>query len=92
MTNIDRVAMELCKLGVTLEQEDDAAGFLGVKFYRESETGMLEMKQTSLNLTRHYLCRQLLCYVYVLPQTLSLISSQAHREIPQEYCFLWDDC
>jgi hypothetical protein len=27
----DRVAMELCKLGVALEQEDDAAGFLGVK-------------------------------------------------------------
>jgi hypothetical protein len=27
---IDRVAMELCKLGVALEQEDDSAGFLGV--------------------------------------------------------------
>ncbi len=25
---INRVAMELCKLGVALEQEDDAAGFL----------------------------------------------------------------
>ena len=32
MTNIDRVALELCKLGVALEQEDDAAGFLGVKW------------------------------------------------------------
>ncbi len=31
VANIDRVAMELCKLGVALEQEDDAAGFLGVK-------------------------------------------------------------
>ena len=30
VTNIDRVVMELCKLGVTLEQEDNAAGFLGV--------------------------------------------------------------
>jgi len=48
VTNIDRVAMELCKLGVALEQEDDAAAFLGVKFDRDSETGMLEMKQTGL--------------------------------------------
>ena len=48
VTNIDRVAMELCKLGVALEQEDDAAGFLGVKFDRDSETGMIEMKQTGL--------------------------------------------
>ncbi len=31
VANIDRVAMELCKLGVALEQEDNAAGFLGVK-------------------------------------------------------------
>ena len=31
VTNIDKVAMELCKLGVMLDQEDDAAGFLGVK-------------------------------------------------------------
>ena len=48
VTNIDRVAMELCKLGVALEQEDDAAGFLGVKFDRDNETGMLEMKQAGL--------------------------------------------
>ncbi len=38
----------LCKLGFALEQEDDAAGFLGVKFDRDSETGMVEMKQTGL--------------------------------------------
>ncbi len=31
MAKINRVAMELCKLGVALEQEDDDAGFLGVK-------------------------------------------------------------
>ncbi len=31
VANIDRVAIELCKLGVALEQEDNAAGFLGVK-------------------------------------------------------------
>ena len=48
MTNIDRVVMELCKLGVALEQEDDAAGFLGVKFDRDNKTGMLDMKQTGL--------------------------------------------
>ncbi len=48
VTNIDRVAMELCKLGVALEQEDDAAGFLGVKFDRDNESGMLEMMQTYL--------------------------------------------
>jgi hypothetical protein len=48
VANIDRVAMELCKLGVLLEQEDDAAGFLGVKMERDSSTGLLEMKQTGL--------------------------------------------
>ncbi len=48
MANIDRVVMELCKLGVALEQEDDAAGFLGVKMERDSKTGLLEMKETSL--------------------------------------------
>lgn len=29
---IDKVGLELCKLGVALEQEEDAAGFLGVEF------------------------------------------------------------
>ena len=48
MAKIDRVAMELCKLGVALEQEDDAAGFLRVKFDCDSKTGMIEMKQTGL--------------------------------------------
>ncbi len=48
MANIDRVAMELWKLGVALEQEEDAAGFLGVKMERDSNTGLLEMKQTGL--------------------------------------------
>jgi hypothetical protein len=48
VANIDKVAMELCKLGVALEQEDDAAGFLGVKMERDSTTGLLEMKQTGL--------------------------------------------
>ncbi len=48
VANINRVAMELCKLGVVLEQEDDAAGFLRVKMECDSNTGLLEMKQTGL--------------------------------------------
>ena len=39
--NIDRVEMELCKLVVALEQEDDAAGFLEVKMEQDSNTGCL---------------------------------------------------
>ena len=48
MTNVDRIGMELCKLGVALEQEDNAAGFLGVKMEQDSNTGLLKMKQTGL--------------------------------------------
>jgi hypothetical protein len=48
VAKIDRVAMELCKLGVALEQEDDAAGFLGVKMESDSNTGLLKMKQTGI--------------------------------------------
>ncbi len=35
-------------LEFALEQEDDAAGFLGVKMERDSNTGLLKMKQTGL--------------------------------------------
>jgi hypothetical protein len=45
---IDRVTFELCKLGVALEQEEDAAGFLGVDFVYDKSTGLIEMKQTGL--------------------------------------------
>ncbi len=48
VANINRVAMELCKLRVALEQEDDAAGFLGLRMECDSNTGLLEMKQTGL--------------------------------------------
>jgi hypothetical protein len=48
MASINKVTMELCKLGVVLEQEDDAAGFLGVKMEHDSTTGLLEIKQTGL--------------------------------------------
>jgi hypothetical protein len=45
---INDSAMQLRELGVDLKQEDDAAGFLGVMLERDSETGLLEMKQTGL--------------------------------------------
>jgi hypothetical protein len=41
-------AMQLCELGVNFEQEDDAAGFLGVTLEWYLETGLLEIKQTGL--------------------------------------------
>jgi hypothetical protein len=40
--------MQLRELDVDLEQEDDAAGFLGVTLEPDPETGLLEMKQTGL--------------------------------------------
>ena len=48
LAHVDRVAFELCKLGVALEQEEDAAGFLGVDFVHDKSTGLIEMKQTGL--------------------------------------------
>lgn len=44
---INELGSKLRKLGLLLEQEDDAAGFLGVKMTR-TEEGLLEMKQTGL--------------------------------------------
>ena len=41
---INDSAMQLRELGVDLEQEDDAAGFLGVTLERDPETSLLEMK------------------------------------------------
>ena len=45
---INGVAMQLRQLGVDLEQEDDAAGFLGVTLDHDDPSGLLEMKQTGL--------------------------------------------
>ncbi len=45
---INESAIQLHDLGVDLEQEDDAAGFLGVMLERDPETSLLEMKQTGL--------------------------------------------
>ncbi len=46
--DINSSAMQLRELGVNLEQEDNAAGFLGVTLKQDPETGLLEMKQTRL--------------------------------------------
>ncbi len=46
--DINSSAMQLHELGVDLEQEDNAAGFLGVTLEPDPETGLLEMKQTRL--------------------------------------------
>ena len=45
---INHVAMELRKLGVDLEQDDNAAGFLGFTLDCDASSGLLEMKQTGL--------------------------------------------
>ena len=45
---INDSAMQLREFGVDLEQEDDAAGFLGVTLERDPETSLLKMKQTGL--------------------------------------------
>ncbi len=41
---INGVAMTLCELGVDLEQEDDAAGFLRVTLDRDGPSGLLVLK------------------------------------------------
>ncbi len=46
--DINSSAMQFHELGVDLEQEDDAAGFLGVTLKWDRETGLLEIKQTGL--------------------------------------------
>ena len=46
--NIHDLAMNLRLQGVDLEQEDDAAGFLGVTLGRDEATGFMEMKQVAL--------------------------------------------
>ena len=48
VNDIHDKAMELREQGVNLEQEDDAAGFLGVTLGRDETTGLMEMKQVGL--------------------------------------------
>ena len=42
------LSMKLRDIGVDLEQEEDAAGFMGVNLERDEEIGLLEMKQPGL--------------------------------------------
>ena len=44
--DIHKLAILLREQGVNLEQEDNAAGFLGVRLEQNDETNLLEMKQT----------------------------------------------
>ena len=46
--NIHDLAMQLRDQGVDLEQEDDAADFLGVILGCDEETGLMGMKQVGL--------------------------------------------
>ncbi len=45
---INQVVMKLQDLGVDLEKEDNAAGFLEITLDHDASTGLLEMKQTEL--------------------------------------------
>ncbi len=47
-SKIDILANNLIEVGVDLEEEDDAAGFLGNQMQRDSQTGLLELTQTGL--------------------------------------------
>lgn len=47
-SDIDSVATSLRDLGCDLEQESDAAGFLGVSLERDSDTDLIEMRQDGL--------------------------------------------
>ena len=42
------MATKLCDLGVDIEQEEDAAVFMGVNLERDEETDLLDMKQPGL--------------------------------------------
>ncbi len=47
--DIHDLVMQLRDSGVDLDQEDDAAGFLGVTLEHDESTRLMEMKQTGLN-------------------------------------------
>ena len=47
-SDIHDLAMKLLDLGVDIEQEQDAAGFLGVDLECDEETGIIKTKQTGL--------------------------------------------
>ena len=47
-SDINELADQLISAGVSLEQESDAAGFLGVRMEIDQTTGLMELKQTGL--------------------------------------------
>ena len=47
-SDIDKLADQLISAGVSLEQESNAAGFLGVRMEIDKTTGLMELKQTGL--------------------------------------------
>ncbi len=47
-SDINKLADQLISTGVALEQESDAAGFLGVRMEIDQATGLMELKQTGL--------------------------------------------
>jgi len=47
-SDIDELTDRLISVGVSLEEESGAAGFLGVRMETDHTTGLLELKQTSL--------------------------------------------
>jgi len=46
--DIDELGNQLISVGVALEQESDAAGFLGARMELSHTTGLMELKQTGL--------------------------------------------
>ena len=48
MSDINKLEDQLISVGVALEQESDAAGFLGVRMEIDQATGLMELKQTGL--------------------------------------------
>ena len=48
VNDIHDKAMKLREKGVDLEQEDDAAGFMGITLVCDETTGLMEMKQVGL--------------------------------------------
>ena len=49
-SDIDELADRLFSVGISLEQESAAAGFLGVRMETDHTTGLLALKQTTLGL------------------------------------------
>ena len=64
--DIHEKKMELHKQGIDLEQEDDAAGFMGITLGQDEATGLMEMNQVGL--------------IYRVIETLGLDDEMAKRK------------